>query len=366
MKLGCGRTLSSYIALRFLRSILLLFLFAAVLIFLFDVLELVRRGGDREGFSLWRITLISLFRVPLLMEQVIPFTVLFGSMWAFVSLSRSLELVVARAAGISVWQFLTPPLSTGLLIGMLSVAAYNPAVVYLKSVSDAFSAGIFDVQQDYLMNSSGEVWLRQDGPDGESVVYGRQIMSSGARLNGVTIFAFNRSGEFTERIEAHNAQLSDGMWQLSNVAVFQQDAEPQYYGTYTLSTYLSATEIRESIGSPESISFWKLPTFIELSQRAGLPAYRYDLHYQSLLAKPLLLLAMILIAAAVSLRISRFGGIGGLIVGGIVAGFVLYVVSELSKDLGGAGLVPTTIAAWAPGVFGVLMGFSFLLNQEDG
>ncbi len=86
-----GRTLSLYISKRFLKSILALFLFAAALILLFDVLELVRRGGDREGFSLLRIVAISALRVPLLLEQVIPFAVLFGSIWAFVSLSRSLN-----------------------------------------------------------------------------------------------------------------------------------------------------------------------------------------------------------------------------------------------------------------------------------
>ncbi|OKL42986.1 LPS export ABC transporter permease LptG [Pseudovibrio exalbescens] len=361
-----GRTLSVYISMRFLKSIVGLFLFAAVLVLLFDVLELVRRGGDEEGFSVLRVAAISALRVPLILEQVLPFAVLFGSIWAFLSLSRSLELVVARAAGISVWQFTMPALLTGVFLGVFAIGVYNPLAVKLQHMSDDLAAGLFGVEQTYLIQSTGEVWLRQDGADGESVVHARHVMNRGGRLNGVTIFAFDTEGEFAERIEARTAILREGMWRLSDVTVYRVDSDPQNYGSYTLSTYLTPTEVRESIASPESISFWNLPRFIELSQRAGLPAYRYSLQYQTLLAKPVLLVAMILIAAAVSLRVSRFGGIGRLIVGGIIAGFVLYVVSELSSDLGGAGIVPTVVAAWAPGVFGVLMGFTILLNQEDG
>ncbi len=361
-----GRTLALYFSGRFLRSILGLFLLAAVLIYLFDVLELVRRGGDREGFTVMRVSLISLLRVPLLLEQVLPFAVLFGAIGAFVSLSRALELVVTRAAGISVWQFAMPALVVSLLIGIFSVTVYNPAAVWLQRKSDEAAAGLFTAEQGVLMQTTGNVWIRQDGLDGESVLLARQLLDNGQRLLSVTIFTFDRTGTFQERIEAREALLGKEIWYLKDATVYTTDRDPQEYNSYEVSTYLTSTEVRESIGSPESIAFWDLPRFIELARNAGLPAYRYALQYQSLLARPLLLAAMILIAAAVSLRVSRFGGLGGMILGGIVAGFVLYVLSELAKDFGGAGIVPPTVAAWAPGIFGVLMGLTILLHQEDG
>jgi len=361
-----GRTFALYFSGRFLKAILGLFLLAAVLIYLFDVLELVRRGGDREGFSILRVSLISLLRVPLLLEQVLPFAVLFGSIAAFVGLSRALELVVTRAAGVSIWQFSLPALVVGLGIGIVSVTVYNPTAVWLQQKSDAVAAGLFGAEQSYLLQSTNDVWVRQDGLDGESVLLAKQLLDGGALLRGVTMFTFDKQGTFQERIEANEARLGDQIWYLDTATVYTTERDPQQYGTYEVSTFLSATEVRESIGSPESISFWDLPRFIELAQNAGLPAYRYALQYQTLLARPLLLTAMILIAAAVSLRVSRFGGLGGMILGGILAGFVLYVLSELAKDLGGAGIVPPLVAAWAPGVFGVLMGLTILLHQEDG
>ena len=361
-----GRTLAVYFSGKFFKSILGLFLLAAVLIFLFDVLELVRRGGEREGFSFLRVSLISALRVPLLMEQVIPFAVLFGAIGAFVSLSRALELVVARASGISVWQFCMPALVVGIGVGVLSIAVYNPAAVWLQHKSDDVANGLFGAEQNFLLQTTNDVWVRQDGLDGESVLLAKQILDGGVRLLGVTIFAFDQDGTFKERIEANEARLGNEVWKLKNAIVYTTERDPQEYSSFEISTFLSATEVRESIGSPESVSFWNLPRFIELAQNAGLPAYRYALQYQTLLARPLLLAAMILIAATVSLRVSRFGGLGKMILGGIIAGFVLYVLSELAKDFGGAGIVPPVVAAWAPGIFGVLMGLTILLHQEDG
>lgn len=361
-----GRTLMFYFSGRFLRSILGLFLLAAVLIYLFDVLELVRRGGDREGFSVLRVSLISLFRVPLLLEQVIPFTVLFGSIAAFVGLSRALELVVTRAAGISVWQFAFPAVGVGLMIGVFTITVYNPGAVWLQHKSEEIATGLFGSEQSLLLQTTEEVWVRQDGLDGESVLLAKQLLNGGETLLDVTIFTFDRQGTFRERIEAKEARLGNRLWHLKDATVYTTDADPESYSQYEVSTFLTATEVRESIGSPESISFWNLPRFIELARNAGLPAYRYTLQYQTLLARPLLLVAMVLIAAAVSLRVSRFGGLGKMILGGIIAGFVLYVLSELTKDFGGAGIIPPIVAAWAPGIFGVLMGLTILLHQEDG
>ena len=55
-----------------------------------------------------------------------------------------------------------------------------------------------------------------------------------------------------------------------------------------------------------------------------------------------------------------------MILGGVVAGFLLYVVSVLVKAFGVAGFVPTIVAAWFPVVVAMFFGVTFLLYREDG
>ncbi len=127
-----GWTLGRYLSVRFVRTILMVFGTVFALVYTLDFIELMRRAGDAEGATPALMAQLALFRTPAVAEQIFPFAVLFGAMAALLQLSRRLELVVARAAGISAWQFLQPGLLVAVLIGALSVAAYNPVSAYLK------------------------------------------------------------------------------------------------------------------------------------------------------------------------------------------------------------------------------------------
>jgi lipopolysaccharide export system permease protein len=75
---------------------------------------------------------------------------------------------------------------------------------------------------------------------------------------------------------------------------------------------------------------------------------------------------MVLLAAAVSLRFFRFGGVQKMILSGVSAGFLLYVLSKVTDDLSKAELMHPIAAAWLPVVVGGLTGLVALLYQEDG
>ena len=105
-----GRTLSLYLANRFARTVIAAFAFVFALIYAVDLVELLRRSGDARRATGIAMAGLSFLRTPTVAEQALPFAVLLGSMIAFLNLSRKMELVVARAAGVSVWQFLAPAL----------------------------------------------------------------------------------------------------------------------------------------------------------------------------------------------------------------------------------------------------------------
>lgn len=85
-----------------------------------------------------------------------------------------------------------------------------------------------------------------------------------------------------------------------------------------------------------------------------------------MIALPALLVAMTLIAAMVSLTFVRFGQSLYSILGGILCGFLLYVVSELITAFGEAGSVPPIVAAWVPVIVASTIGTTVLLHKEDG
>ena len=79
--------------------------------FLLDYIELMRRGGTRAQATWGMLLQMAALKLPHTAQDVMPFAILFGTMLVFWRLTRSNELVAARAAGVSVWGFLTPALA---------------------------------------------------------------------------------------------------------------------------------------------------------------------------------------------------------------------------------------------------------------
>src|SRR5690606_1757120 len=148
------------------------------------------------------------------------------------------------------------------------------------------------------------------------------------------------------RIDAARAEYAPGAWVLQDSTVTAANATRQKLPSYRLPTNLSADEVKRTFLQLDSVSFWTLPELAAAAKRAGVPADRYELQYHQLLSRAVLLLAMVLIAANVSLRFSRSNDIARMIIAGVAVGFMLYVVTKIAWDMGSGGIVPPVLAAW--------------------
>jgi lipopolysaccharide export system permease protein len=361
------RTLRRYVAKRFLVAILGAFTVCAVLIFLIDMVELLRLSRRATDVSFLTLLWITLLRLPAYTEILLAFAVLVGGIAALMSLNRKSELIVMRAGGMSVWQFLRPGLVVTLVLGIFAVTVYNPLAAAARSEAERRVAEAFGRSESTLLATTGEEsWLRQDGTDGQSVMSARASADQGLSLAGVIVYQFDALGKFVERIDAERANLSDGYWELQKAMVSRPGREPEAFDTYTVSTYLTRERVGEALGSEIAVSLWQLPSLIEVAERAGLSAARYKMQYALLMSRPMLLMAMVILAATVSLRSFRSGGIQTMVITGMVGGIGFFLLTEVSRQIGVAGLVSPTTAVWVPIGLALLVALTVLLHQEDG
>lgn len=361
-----ANTLGRYFAGRFLVSALGVFVGIFVLLMLVDYIEMVRRTAGLASVSAVTVAETSLFRVPQLLEKMMPFCILIGAMTCYLALSRRLELVVARAAGISAWQFIAPALASALVLGLLATTVYNPVSANLRELSKRMEADMFGSAPGGGVQDAAGFWISQVNSDGYSIINAARSEQQGVRLTGLTLFMFDTSYQFKERIEAREATLEQGYWLFRSARRFALDAPPVEQDSFTLKTSLTPAQVRNSFSTPETVSFWQLPGYIRSSEGSGFATAGYRLQYHRLLAQPFLLAAMVMLAAAVSLRFFRFGGVQKMVLSGVGAGFLLYVLSKVTEDLSKAELMHPIASAWLPVCVGGLSGFLALLYQEDG
>lgn len=360
------RVLSGYFARQFLRNFIVVLLLCFTLIFLVDFVEVIRRTSDKPNYGTWDAFVVAAFRAPTFLEQTFPFAALFSAIATLVSLNRRSELTVTRAAGISVWQFLMPIGLAAGVIGVLLIMLLNPVATALKADADTRLVHLLTVGDNVTGALQSQAWLRQGGSNGDSILNAQASLNDGKLLYGVTIIEFDMDGLFTRRIDAQSAALENGQWHLKDGKIIAEETAPVPFESERIATNLSETYLRERLSTPDTVSLWRLPALIHFAEEAGLPADRYRQKLHSLSSLPVLLISMVLVAATVSLKISRMGGLTKLILGGVSAGFVLYVISKIAGDLGASGLVPPVIAAWTPAIVAMLMSMTILLYTEDG
>ncbi len=358
-------TLPRYIAARFVRTIGGMFALCLVLIFMIDFLELLRNAGKVGGVSIAAVAWIVILRLPSFAELTLPFAVLGGSIGAFLTLSRTSELVIVRAGGMSVWQLVLPGVLVASLLGLLANVAYSPLAASARAEAERVFATAFGEEMNLLSGTTAG-WLRQDSLEGSSVLQAKASADQGLSLTGVKVLRFNKAGVFIESLDARRAELQSGYWLLSEVIVSKSGAPPKRHATFKVTTPLSPEEVRQSLGSVLSLSYWQLPAMISLAEKAGLPATDFKVQYAIMQARPLLYGIMVLLAATVSLRTFRFGNIQTKVVVGLIGGFALFILGEVSRQLGVSGLISATVAAWVPTAVAGFASITVLLHQEDG
>ena len=359
-------TLSLYMGRQYLQSVALVFLVVILTILIADTIELLRRAsGPNKTATFETVLQMASLHIPFMAQKALPFVVLVGGIVTFAKLTRSRELVIARAAGVSVWQFLLPALVIAALLGGLFMTVVNPLASATTARFEQLDATHLRGQSSLLALSQSGIWLRQGDAEGQSVIHAESLDQETMTLHDTIIFLYEKEDQFVGRIDAAEARLEDGHWALTDALFSEPGAPARHRASARLPTDLTLERIQNSFSPPETLSFWALPSFIDVLEESGFSSVKHRLYWHSLLAVPLLLCAMVLIAATFSLRFTR-RGTWVLVLAGLLTGFLFYFVSDLVLALGLSGKLPPVLAAWTPAAIFTLLGVAGLFHLEDG
>lgn len=362
-------TLSIYIGAQFLLAFAGLLAVLSGLILLFDTIELMRRSVGIDTLNFATLFGMAILKMPHTVQATLPFIVMMAMMYALFRLSRSYELIVIRSAGMSVWQFLAPPFVLAGIIGMINLAAIDPIAAAGYDMYQRMERDLILRSPTTLNVGSAGLWLRESQEGSTKIVHANAVRQDGDVLNltGVSVFLTTGEAKLARRIEAEKGQLLLGSIRLNNAWDMAPPKAAEHRDEYFLPTALTIEQVQDSFASPESMSVWQLPEFIRNSRLSGFAALPHRLYWQSLLASPLLLCAMILMASAFYLTAhARLAGWTARGVAGVSTAFVFYFFSRFTYALGLSATLPLILAAWAPTMVAMLLGLAYLFHREDG
>lgn len=358
------RTLGLYFFRRYMMTTLWFFLGVISITFLIDFTETSSRFDSLPGYSLGGVLYLTALRLPLILQQTVPFIGLFVGMATLISFNRKSELVVARAAGISVWQFMAPFVIGAALVGLATTLVINPLAAWGQRQGT-------QIQSDWRETATRAKpqpipWLRQSSGDTDVAIGAQSVLEDGTLLVDAVLLHFDKEGRIVLRQDSRTAKLEDGYWILTDVTESRPGEIQKRLAEARVPTNLNAEFVQQRLVPPDTVAFYDLFRKIEVAKSFGVSPNALETQFHSLLSLPFLMVAMTLIAATVSLKFSRINQSRSVILGGILSGFVLYVVTVLVRAFGSSGVMPPFVAAWVPVVVAMALGATILLHKEDG
>lgn len=362
--------LHRYFARRFAMTLFGVFSVFFIILSFIEVVEQMRRLGSVNA-TFGDVLALTFLKVPASIYDILPLIIILATIALFLGLARSSEMVVTRAAGRSALLALVSPLIVAFLFGILAVGVLNPIVAGTSKEYETRSGALLGETSVLTLGESG-LWLRQGNPERQTVIHAARANLDGTALSDVTFLTFSTNSGPIRRIEAARAELQDGAWLAHDVkswplnSTLNAEASATLHDTLSIPSSLTASEIRDSFGTPSSIPIWDLPRFINKLRTAGFSAQRHEVWLQMELALPLFMVAMVMIGASFTLRHQRGGRTGVMVLYAILLSFAIYFLRNFAQVLGENGQLPAILAAWAPPLAAIGLSLGILLHNEDG
>ncbi len=362
--------LTKYTVKKFITIFFMTLFVLTVVVALFDLIELLRRISKGETAGFFDALMMTALKSPQMMHIILPFVVLLAGLIFCLLFNRSSELVVMRAVGLSVWNILGPLVIVVLLIGLLDTMVFSPVTAWTARRYERMEERLGLTHSNPMTWSEDGFWLREQTDQGVQILRASQIIQEKKKvyLKNVSVFELDNEGVFVRQTEGTEASLSKGVLSVQNAFVLDPIAEnSQTREIQEFDTELSLDRILEKFDDPQTMSFWRFPRFIKFLQESGFSTAQHAMYYNELMAFPLFLISMLLIAVAVTVSSgNRQGKTFMKVLLAIGGGFLLYFISRITNVLGLSGSLPYFLAAWGPSLICIPLCLSALLHMEDG
>ncbi len=316
----------------------------------------VAGNGDDE---LWRY--VSL-RIPLLISRFLPFSVLLGTLIAFVGLNQNSEVVAMKAAGISAHQLLAPLMLAS--VGIAGAAfAFNEAVVVKAS---RMVTAWTDNDYKPVPPESGiisNVWLLHE----DDLIRAQHVGGQGAAFHAEGLTIYDREqNELRRVISADHALPIGDSWRLEDVRIYDSRMNVSVRRPAVESMHgIEPDQLTLARVDPDQLNYFELRETIERMAAAGRPTAEARAGLWHKISGPLSTVLMPLLAAIAAFGLARSGQVLLRAAVGMALGFAYFVADNFSLAMGNVGVYPPLLAAWAPFFLFLLIGETVLIQTEE-
>lgn len=300
-----------------------------------------------------RIALSYLYWLPDSMFMVLPAAVLFATVFAIGAFTRNSEITAAKASGISFYRFIAPIFVGAIIATVLGLV--------LGELAPFTNKKRLDILQVSKVNMSSDRYNFAYAADRGRVYKIGALHLSQPSIEGMVIERKGKGPDYPSYVVASNNAIyrSGKGWLLQRGAMHLLTDSMQNI-TFSFDSLIDRrfTEAPKQLTltqkAPTDMGFRELGRFIRSMERSGAEVNELRVERMLKIAIPVTCIVILLFGAPLATSTQRGGAAYG--VGLSLATTVIFLMLiQLTKGIGGKGMIPADLAAWLPSIiFGVV------------
>jgi len=357
-----SRTLAIYTAKMFLIRV---FSVVALLVAVLMSLDLLGESGKILAYpgngeaELWSYVAL---RAPQIIDFVIPFSVLLGTIITLATLNQNSEVVSMKAGGLSAHQILAPLILASSIVAiglfLFSETVVAPATAKL-SQWEKVEFGPIPEESNVRTN----VWVK----DGDNLVNAKTVIGRGndVILRDITIFK-RSDNDLRSMLQGEEARFTGTGWKISGVTQFTVSTGLEKQNSeITIGDSIKPDQFTLTNVQADSLNLLELKAAIDELKEAGRPTMSLEAGLWHKISGPMSCLLMPLLGAVAAFGLARSGQLFIRAVIGMGLGFTYFVADNFALAMGNIGAYPPFLAAWAPFLLFFLIGETVLVRTEE-
>lgn len=356
-------TLNRYIIRNFLFWFAVIFFATALIIGLFEMIELTRRTMQHD-INLSLLLQLSFLRLPKILNDLLPSITFFAALGCFIRLSQSQNMVVMLSFGLSRMQFLGGVCVAVIGLGLVNITVLDPIRSVLSKRMVFLEEKLFQKKPYSIAFTDTGLWLRENNGKAHTIIHASAFNILEKKLIDVMIFKFTENNNLEKRIDAKVATLKENDWFMEKVSILDESKQQDLENHFEPTT-ITMEQIQHSTAPPETISFFQMMDFISVLEKSGLNATSYLMMWHRQIAKIGMMVAFVFLAASfcfLSTRSKSFGTSVGL---SVIFAFFMHFVEHVSHAYGVAEKLPLLAAAWIPPFITISSGYWIMVLIDD-
>lgn len=352
-----------YVSRTFLFWFSITFVTVALVISLFEMIELTRRTMQHD-VPLAILLQLSFLKLPKILDDLLPSITFFAALGCFLRLAQSQTFMIMSSFGISRLQFLSGVSLVVASIGVMNILLLDPVKAALCGRMVFLEEKIFHKKPYSVAFNDTGLWLRENLEDSQNIVHAKQFNILKKQFTNVMIFQLSKNGEFLRRIDATSAELENKTWNMHNVNIFMNNTQENLQSHFEPTT-ITMEQIQQSTAPPETISFLQIPAFVKILEDSGLDSSAYEMVWYAQIAKIGMMLGFVFLAASFCLLSTRSRSFSLLLGISVVFAFLMHFCEHVVHAYGIAHKLPLLAAAWIPPIVTLITGYWLTVLFDD-